>query len=535
MTEQLRKYRWTIELLLLLMVLCFAAAHFFNLGADFPNGTQWHDDYAKYTDEGWYGNAAIRWHLTGHWYVPGDFNPAPAVPVWPLLEWLLFFVTGVKMEAARGLAVCFFFLNLFLSYKLMRRASSRWAALLGLTLLVTSPFLFSFSRLAILEPMLTALLLTTLLFALRLREVRHPRRWAVGIGLLLTMMLLTKTTTIFLMPAIAWAVVQPLWPDWRRAVKLLFISGATFVASFAAWMGFIASRHLLADYKYFFFINKYDKPPQFYWPLISFWWSFHGALWFDVVLVPLSGVILLIAFAAWFANKRNQHTGVWAKLWLGNPLTGISFLVLAGYIGFMTIQNHPQARYFAMTAYFFCILVAQGVEALLSAKGRVRALGWVGMGVALAAVCLNGSMTARFALNPTYTYRDAAVALTKYIDEHPNGNRLLVSISADEISLFTHLPGICDDFGTMQLVPKMERYQPGWYAAWNEIDPGEMEDLHVHYSLEQVAQFPALDDPDRNLLVLFKLHPVAGGKPREVVGTNLQQPLADDKIEIPVE
>lgn len=527
----MHKYRGSIELAMLLLILGFALMHALHLGADFPNGTPWHDDYAKYTDEGWYGNAAVRWHLSGHWYVPGDFNPAPAVPVWPLLEWVLFFVTGVKMEAARGLAVGFFFLNLFLSYRLMRRASARWAALLGLTLLVTSAFLYSFSRLAILEPMLTALLLTALLFALSLGKRAHPVRWAVGIGLLLTMMLLTKTTTIFLLPAIAWAVVQPLWPDWRRAMKLLFISGVSFVASFGAWMGFIASRHLLADYKYFFFINKYEKPPELYWPLISFWWSFHGALWFDVFLVPLSGVLLLMAFAAW----RNKLNGAWARIWLGNPLTGISFLVLAGYIGFMTIQNHPQARYFAVTAYFFCILVAQGVEALLSAKGSTRALGWLAMGVAAAAVCLNGAWTARFALHPTYTYRDAAVALTHYIDEHPNGNRLLVSISADEIRLFTRLPGLCDDFGTMPLVHKMARYQPGWYAAWNEIDPGALEDLHVNYSLEQVAQFPALDDPDRNLLVLFKLHPLPGGQPREVIGTNLQQPLPGDKIGIPVE
>ena len=47
-------------------------------------------DWAKYTDEGWYGNAAIRAHLFGNWYMAGDFNPAVAVPVWPFVEWLLF-------------------------------------------------------------------------------------------------------------------------------------------------------------------------------------------------------------------------------------------------------------------------------------------------------------------------------------------------------------------------------------------------------------------------------------------------------------
>jgi hypothetical protein len=83
--------------------------HAWHLRADFPNGSPWIFDWAKYTDEGWYGNAAIRAHLFGNWYVAGDFNPAVAVPVWPFLEWVLFFFTGVTVEAARGLAVACFF------------------------------------------------------------------------------------------------------------------------------------------------------------------------------------------------------------------------------------------------------------------------------------------------------------------------------------------------------------------------------------------------------------------------------------------
>ncbi|MEI9968294.1 MAG: hypothetical protein WDM87_06590 [Terracidiphilus sp.] len=47
-------------------------------------------DWAKFTDEGWYGAAAIRAHLFGHWYLAGDFNSAVALPVWPFVEWVLF-------------------------------------------------------------------------------------------------------------------------------------------------------------------------------------------------------------------------------------------------------------------------------------------------------------------------------------------------------------------------------------------------------------------------------------------------------------
>ena len=150
---------------------CFAATawlHALHLRADFPNHTPWSGDWAKYTDEGWYGNAAIRAHLFGNWYLPGDFNPAPAVPVWPFLEWALFFFTGVTVQAARGLAVAFFFANLLLSYLLLRVSGPRWAGLLAVTLMVTSPFLYCFSRLAILEPMLIAFTLGAVNLAVRL-------------------------------------------------------------------------------------------------------------------------------------------------------------------------------------------------------------------------------------------------------------------------------------------------------------------------------------------------------------------------------
>ena len=127
-------------------IIGFALLHALHLTADFPNHTPWFMDWAKYTDEGWYGNAAVRAHLFGNWYIPGDFNPAPAVPVWPFLEWVLFFFTGVSIQAARALAVAFFFCNLLLSYLLLRTSGPRWMGFLALTLIVTSPCLLYTSR-----------------------------------------------------------------------------------------------------------------------------------------------------------------------------------------------------------------------------------------------------------------------------------------------------------------------------------------------------------------------------------------------------
>jgi hypothetical protein len=228
-----------------------------------------------------------------------------------------------------------------------------------------------------------------------------------------------------------------------------------------------------------------------------------------------------------------------------DPVFGASLLAVAGYICFMTYQNHPQPRYFAVVAVFSFFVVAQGAGALLCDAipaietsprfSPKRLFGTVVVALAVLTSAFNGFQTLNYAAHPEYTFVDAARRLTQYIDAHPNGNRLLLTISSDQITLVTHLPTLCDDFGTQDLAEKMARYQPGWYATWNDFDPGTLADIHQHFSLEQVASFRAFDDPGRNLLVLFKLHPLPHGQERDQGDQNLQIVLPGDKIEIPLE
>jgi hypothetical protein len=522
----------------LVLIAGFAWVHWLHLGADFPNHSPWSSDWAKYTDEGWYGNAAVRAHLFGNWYMPGDFNPAPAVPVWPFLEWILFSFTGVRIEAARAMTVCFFALVLVLGYLLLRARGPRWVALLGVTLTVTSPFLYCFSRLAILEPMLMAFVLAALNLAVRLGRMRRPVPAAAAVGVLFTLMLLTKTTAVFLLPALAWAMLAALWPDRRKILGCLAAAGAASAATFGAWMTVVVREGLLRDYTYLFYVNTYPKPRQFYWPAISLWWALHGGLWADRVLIPLAALVVVWIALGW---RRS-----WARALWRDPVFSASVLAVAGYLVFMTYQYHPQPRYYTVVAVFAFFVLAIGAEGLLKAQaGPVFAAGpntrinWPRLGgwVAVAGCCVmaaaNGIWTLEYAAHPEYTWTAAAAALTRYIDQHPNGNRLVVSISGDEITMMTHLPSLCDDFGTQELPAKLRRYQPGWWATWNDIDQGTLEDLHLHYSLEQAASFHALDDPERNVLVLFKLRPLPG-RDREP-GPALRDVMAGDRIGIPVQ
>lgn len=505
----------------------FALLHALHLHADFPNHTEWLHDWAKYTDEGWYGNAAIRARLFGNWYVPGDFTTAVACPIWPALLWMVFGLTGVTIAAARGLAVAFFLLNLLLAYKLLRTRGPRWMAMLALTLMVTSPFLYCFSRLAVLEPMLTTFTLAGLLVAVRLPHLKRPLLVSSALGVLFTCMLLTKTTAAFLLPAMGFAVLLPLRHRRMVALKAALVAGLAAIASFGGWMALLVATHMMGDYKYMMFINKYVKPPEFYWPLWSFWWSFHGLMWIDHLLLPLVGVLVLLVL--W---KRRAG---WARHLLLDPVFGASFLCAAGYVLFMTYQNHPQPRYYAFIAVFAYFLIVLSIHALLKQKGWQKRVGHGALALTIAAIAFNASQTLSYALHPTYTYQNAAARLTRYIDEHPNGNRTLLSISGDQLTLMTHLPSLCDDFGTDELVAKVTHYQPGWWATWNDIDPGTLEDLHTRFNLEQVDVFPALDDPERDKLVLFKLHPLPRDQWRSYGDGDLREPQPEDKIEIPVQ
>jgi len=524
-----------------LAIVGFAVLHAWHLRADFPNGSPWSMDWAKYTDEGWYGNAAVRAHLFGNWYLAGDFNPAVIVPVWPFAEWLLYFFTGVSVQAARGLAVGCFFASLALSYLLLRSrgprshpadedlsaGTPRWMALLAVTLAVTSPYVYSFSRLAILEPLQSALLLATLNVAVRLPRMRRPVLAAVGIGLLYAVTVLTKTTAAFLAPAVGWAMLMPLWHERRKAMKCALAAAASAALVYGAWLAIIGRMGLMPDYRYFLVVSHFTLPDGYTWPLAAFWWSFHGLLWIDHSLVLLAGALVLGAALA----RRAE----WSKRLWTDPVFGAALLAVAGMVLFMTVQDHPQPRYILAASFLIFCVVALGANALVEQGGWARRAGWCVITLAGCATMVHAAKTIEYATHPEYTWVDAAEKLTRYIDTHPNGKRELVSVSGDDITLMTHLPTLCDEISFDDLGEKLERYQPGWYASWNGIDPVILSELHTHESLEQVASFPALDDPYRNVLVLFKLHPLPEGKERDEDGPGMTAPLPGDKIDVPVE
>lgn len=499
--EQALYFSWIAAIFVLFGI------HFVHLLADFPNHSPWMD-YSKYTDEGWYGNAASRLTLTGHWYLAGDFNPAVALPLWPVLLAVVFHFTGVSLAAARLLCLAILGVNLALTYLLLRSTAPRWIALLAVTALSANPFLYAFSRLAILEPLVVCMMLLGWWLALRSRRPNEGPSVLLlaATGAAMFLMVLAKTTGVTLVPSVMFLVAYACGFRFGPTMRGWAASGITSLGLWFAWYLLVMRSRFRVDYQYFFVSNQWPKPSGLGGRLMAFWWALHGTLWISPVLCVITLVLLALVF---FAATRAPVTAL-----RRNPLAVASLLAFCGYLFFIGSQNHPQPRYYETMIYplvFFMVLMLN--ELIRKDTLRwLRIIGGIAV-VAIGAVCVGGVVRiVGYERHPEYSWVKAASELSRYIDEHPAPNKLMLSISGDELQLITHEPAICDDYGTWDLTERIRVYRPSWYAAWNEVDEGTREDIETQYSLHEVASFPAFDDPDRNLLILYRLEPLPAEK-----------------------
>jgi len=520
-----------VERVLLAVAAIFFALHFVHLKADFPNHSPWMD-WSKYTDEGWYGDAAIRHYQLGHWNVPGDFNPAAALPVWPAIEMALFRVTGVSLVAARALTVVVFGLTLVCSYVLIRRwlntpEARSLAPSIAVLLLAVSPFCYVFSRLAILEPLLILMTLAALLAASAAGAAsaastvgRLDSRFivrSVVLGLLLPSMVLTKTTGVFLFPSIFWLLWAATGCRVRPFLRAAVLAGGVGAAVWGAYYGLFVRPHYLLDYRYLFSANAYTGITR-----ATFWQVMHDAI-FDGAW--MGGTLFVLALAA----AIGLLAALCVRRWRVNPLAVALLLWIFGYGAFLAYHANLQPRYYVLLAVPLTLLVAIAFDAVLAAALRyawsmrltVRLIA-AAAGVALIFAAASGArQTVSFVRHPEYGWIGAAEQIDAAIEAdaaaHPDHSRLVLSISGSDLALMTGLPAICDDFGTLTLPDRVAKYRPGWFATWNDVDDDKMEALAPLFRLVRVTAAPAFDDPERNLLILYRLDAVAmpgpAGKP----------------------
>lgn len=487
---------------MLALAAVFLALHYTHLRADFPNHSPW-VDWAKYTDEGWYGDAAIRYHLRGRWDLPGDFNPAAALPVWPLLEGMLFGLTGVGIIPARALTVTVFVGIVIVIDLLMRRrpcaqredskpgAVVLLAPAIAALVLSVNPFLYAFSRMAILEPLLILLTLLAMLLAWS-SEWKGWREWLrrIALGILIALMIGTKTTAICLVPAVLWMLFHGMGQSLRRSLAPALTAGMTAALIGATYLWSVWRSGHWTDFKYLFTANQYTGiTRETFWSTISATlqnteWT-GPAMWF--IAIGVIAAATLFRRSIW---KDPLFTG--CALWIG------------GYFTFLAYHASLQPRYYMVIAVPVTMLALRGLEDLCIEWPALT----IPVAIGLAAIItVHAQRTLTFVRSPQYTFAQAAEKVRAIVDAEKGHSRMVLSISGSDLTLMTGLPSICDDFGTLELDQRVARYRPGWFVAWNFVEDDKMDALSTLYRLTRVAEFPAMDDPDRNLLIVYRLDP----------------------------
>ena len=467
--------------ILLAIILCLM--RFAYLRADFPNHSPWMIDQAKFTDEGWWASAAVRHFLIGHWQVPGDYNPAVAVPVWPALLTLVFRFTGISFPAARAASVSFSIATVVLVYFLMRRyGAAQIAAALAALLLAASSFAFAFSRLATLDTVIVfewAWLLWVASYA------GSGRIWpllALGIGI--PIMVLTKTTALVLLPSILWL----LWKKNLRAIPAVSVMAA---AAIGIYLFIVLRSRYAVDFHYFFDINALadvvlGRTGSFLLQLFQ-----HG-MWIDRILYPAGLAALLLSL-------------VWLRVLWKNPLFTASWIAFAGdAIYILRRQDDYAPRYFLV---MLVPLILTLVITLQELKTRNRAVATLLAAALAVAVVLNTAQVVEFLTHRQYQFYSAAKSIRAIVVADPSAPRLLLGSSGDQLSLMSGIPSINDGYSSEDLDKKVLVYPPGWYVGWNDLDQDILDSLSA-FRLHEVANFPVFDHEQRDRLKLYRMVPL---------------------------
>jgi 4-amino-4-deoxy-L-arabinose transferase-like glycosyltransferase len=474
-----------LHTILLWLTLLLCLLRFAYLRADFPNHTAWMIDQAKFTDEGWWANGAVRHYVIGHWQIAGDYNPAIVLPVWPLLLTALFHFTGVSLVAARTISVLFSVATVALVYLLARRYSNAVTAAAAALLLAASPFAFAFARLATLDTILVfewCLMLWIASFADA--TILWP---LLALGILIPITLLTKTTALVLLPAVYWLLFQTAR---RHLFKAFLVTGVLPALVMGIYLWTVLHSRYADDYHYFFDINALaDIDPRatgYYLRLLLQ----HG-FWIDRILYPATMAALLLSLT--------RLRSLWR-----NPLYTACWIALAGQAAFILRRQDDFApRYFLPMLVPIIVIVVLSVPALAS---RHRGLAWLPAAVLAVACLLDATQVIGFLRHRQYQFRDATASINAIIRGHPGSPQLLLGTSADQLSLMTGIPAINDGYSFEELHKRVASDQPGWYLGWNDLDQDILAELSA-YRLQEVAAYRVFDNDQRDVLILYRMQP----------------------------
>ncbi len=476
--------RYKTRFLLLTLVVFLLALRLWHIRADFPSYHFYSQDRARFTDEGFYTNAALRYYTTCQMYIPGGWNPGVFMPVWPLMVGATFHFTGISVTAARSLAVLFTWLSALLAYAIARQYRSHTFATLTALLLAVNALEFFFSRLAILEPAFVFFMLLAVYLAGKLRPGKYAL--AATVGIVFAVLTLTKTTGLFLLPAVLYHIWARNREHRSEAGKLLAVTLSVVVLLLGCdrilWLHAYA-----ADLRIIFDLNPRMQIQHALPHLLR---CFFRGTWIDPVLFPIA-VMGFIAAVFWLRFLWNDSLFVTAFLWE------------AGYAAFIVFHYGPP-RYFVVlivpTIWLALIFMEwlwqkRRTAALILAACMVASAGW------------NLVFVATYLAHPRTTLLDASVNIKQIIEADRSVKPLLIGRGADEFSLLSGGFPTMDSDGVMPVAQKISVYHPGWFIRWTGDTPQRMASVETKARVVEWAKFAALDPSGHTTVTLYQLLP----------------------------
>jgi 4-amino-4-deoxy-L-arabinose transferase-like glycosyltransferase len=465
---------------LLFVVVLFAALRFVHLKADFPLHSQFAWEDAPMVDEGWYSSSATNAWLGRGWILPGDFNPGVAMPVWPAMVWVGFHVGGFGIVTLRVMSVLVFLVVVGLTYRVAVVYDKERIGLFAVFFLMTSPYCFGFSRLAFLEfPMIMFLLAAAL--AIGRRDRQNWTRYVLA-GILIGLSLLTKTLAVFLFPGMLYLIVERSGFQLKSTVKNLASVVAGTVAVLLPYYVLYVVHHREA-FDYFFAANtnrvgptgalqlfiRYSRP--FF---VRYSRPFRKGLstdnlFFVTAVLSAMGAVVLPGLR-----------GLWRR-----PLFVFSQLWIFGTLLMMGLHNNAVPRYYEATLPGLFLIGAMLLEALEEHWPRV---GRVFVALVLIEAVVNTAETLYFVARPTSTLLEAAEGVKALVESDPG---VIISHNAFELTLFTGLPGINEDYGEEPIRQRVAHYRARWWVRQGYWDDGSLMNNGVgdQYRFVEAGQF----------------------------------------------
>ena len=478
-----------------LVILCvvFAAVRFIDLEADFP--IQVSSSGAMYTDEGLYAHNALALHLTGQWYIPGEYNTAINYPVYSLMQVVAFKLFGPSLATLRAISVlCGLAATLFI-FLLMRRRHGNQAALLAAAMILMNYRFLVYSRFGNMDIPTTPFIAAGLC-ALLWHQGPMRAKQVIICGILMFMALLVKTNALA-GAAAAGLVILIHEETWRKRITTAGIYVGTLVACgtlylvtilIPNWSDFRAVSGDVIDSRLTSGIGAYITT------LIKV--ATRGQMDIDWYFLPLA--LTLGPVLAIFAKSLRREPVF---------LAGLAWLLL--HLGLMAgLQYHPP-RYFAAAVVPVSIVMAIIIDLAMRSPRFAYGAGAL-LTIAALQLKTNVGLTRQMFNERKHTLVNTAQAMKQAIDADKPQRIFVLSHSAATPLFVMQVESIGEHLGPASREDKIATHKPTHYIRHtknlDEADETVTAFTKQGYRLEPMGTYRLLrDDIEKTAMYLYRV------------------------------